>query len=171
MNGLLFLIFLLAVGFVAAKKAGLLDRLLTARGASNTNDWPVYARRVLNPNEQKCFHRLRAAFPDHIVLAQVSLSQLLGVKKGHTGNYQSLLNRFRQLTADFVVCNKDFSVAAIFELDGVSHDNPRQQDRDSRKSDALSAAGIPLHRINGARIPDEFQLRQLETRSPAAQNV
>jgi len=126
---------------------------------------------VLSPNEQKCFHRLRAAFPDHVVLAQVSLSQLLGVKKGQGNNYQSILNRFRQLTADFVVCNKDFSIAAVFELDDSSHDKPKQQNSDARKSAALTAAGIPLHRLNGARIPNESELRQLQTDGVASQNV
>lgn len=171
MTGAVFLLLLLLGGFIAAKRAGLLDQLLGSSGASVEQDWPVYARRVLTPNEQTCFHRLRAAFPDHVVLAQVSLSQLLGVKKGQGKNYQSVLNRFRQLTADFVVCNKDFSVAAVFELDDNSHDNPARQSSDARKAEALAAAGVPLHRLNGAGIPDEHQLRQLQTRAAGAQNV
>ncbi|HWJ04944.1 MAG TPA: DUF2726 domain-containing protein [Steroidobacteraceae bacterium] len=126
------------------------------------NHWPLYAKRVLSPSEQRCYYRLRAAYPEHIVLAQVSLSQLLGVKKGHGSNYQTVLNRFRQLTADFVVCKRDFSVAAVFELDDNSHDHPKRQDSDSRKSAALAAAGIPLHRLNAAQLLNEDDLPELE---------
>ena len=52
--------------------------------------------------------RLVAAFPKHVVLAQVSLSQLLGVQKGTT-NRQAVANRFRQLCADFVICDRSFT--------------------------------------------------------------
>lgn len=113
MSGAVLLLMLLVAGILAAKKAGLIGQLSESRSTSAKQYWPVYARRVLTPNEQTCFHRLRAAFPDHVVLAQVSMSQLLGVNKGQGKNHHSVLNRFRQLTADFVVCNKDFSVAAV----------------------------------------------------------
>lgn len=171
MTGLTFLILLLVGGFIAAQETGLIDRLTAGSSKSRGNDWPVYAKRVLSPNEQKCYYRLRAAFPNHVVLAQVSLSQLLGVKKGQGSNYQSVLNRFRQLTADFVVCNKDFSVATVFELDDNSHDHPKRQDSDSRKAAALTAAGIPLHRLNGAKLPNESELRKLETTCEAAKTI
>jgi very-short-patch-repair endonuclease len=153
-----------AIG-VAIKRLGLLEGILGGRTDSKREQWPLYARRLLSPNEQKCYHRLRSAFPDHFVMAQVSLSQVLGVKKGQGSNRQAIFNRFRQLTADFVVCNKDFSVAAVFELDDGSHDAPRRQDSDSRKAAALAAAGVPLHRLNSAQLPNEAALRQLSLRT------
>jgi hypothetical protein len=171
MNGLIFLILLFFGCFVVAKKTGLLDRLTESNGKSHDNGWPVYAKRLLSPGEQKCYHRLCAAYPDHIVLAQVALSQLLAVKKGQGNNYQSVLNRFRQLTADFVVCNKDFSVAAVFELDDRSHDSPKRQDSDSRKGAALAAAGVSLHRLNAAKLPDVSALPTLTLAAARPQNV
>lgn len=171
MTATVLLLLLLVGGFVAAKQAGLLHRLAGGKAPPRAQGWPVYARRVLSPNEQACFHRLRAAFPDHVVLAQVSLSQLLGVKKGHGSTYQSVRNRFGQLTADFVVCNKDFSVAAVFELDDRSHDDPKRQNSDSRKTAALAAAGVPLHRLNAAKLPNESELRQFEALRLPGQNV
>ena len=85
--------------------------------------WPVFPKKVLSPVEQQLSHRLLRAFPDHVVLAQVAFSQLVGVKKGE--NFTAIWNRYNRLTADFVVCNKDFSIAAVLELDDRSHDHPR----------------------------------------------
>ena len=162
MSGSALVILIVAVGLLAILKSGLLNKLLGSRKSEDPTSWPVYAKRVLTPNEQNCYHRLRSAFPDHIVLAQVSMSQLLGIKKGHGARYRAVFNRFSQLTADFVICNRDFSVAAVFELDDTSHDRPRRQDADARKSAALAAANIPLHRLNSAQLPDEADLRKLQ---------
>jgi hypothetical protein len=170
MGGMVLIFLLLVAGVIAAKKVRLIGASSKPDGSSVKQNWPVYARRVLTQSEQKCFYRLRTAFPDHIVLSQVSMSQLLGVKKGQGKNYHAVFNRYRQLTADFVVCNKDFSVAAVFELDDRSHDDPGRQGSDARKSEALAAAGVPLHRLNSARIPDESQLRQLQI-NVATQNL
>lgn len=122
--------------------------------------WPVYAKRLLGEREQVLYWRLVGAFPNHVVLAQVSLSQLLGVQKGTTGA-QAVFNRFRQLCADFVICERNFSVIAVVELDGLSHDHPRQADADLRKAQALQAAGLSLVRINVTDMPDEAVLRAM----------
>ena len=99
------------------------------------------------------------AYPDHVVLAQVSFSQIVGVKKGH--DFRAIWNRYNRLTADFVVCNKDFSIAAVLELDDRSHDNPVRQDADRRKAAICEAARIPLHRLNVNPLPNESELRAL----------
>jgi hypothetical protein len=125
------------------------------------NGWPVYAKQLLSPVEQKFYHRLTRSFPNHIVLSQVSMSQIVGVKKGQ--DFASVYNRFNRLVVDFVVCNRDFSVAAVLELDDRSHDRPKRQDADQRKEAVLNAAGIPLHRLNVNPLPDEAELRDLVT--------
>lgn len=43
--------------------------------------WPFYAKKPLSAPEQVLYFRLGKSLPDHIVLAQVGLSRLLGVKK------------------------------------------------------------------------------------------
>src|SRR5262245_17811094 len=77
--------------------------------------WPVFSKRLLSQNEQAVYARLVRAMPEHIVLAQVALSQMVGVKKGR--NFGTVFNRYNQLVADFVVCLQDFSVLAVVELD------------------------------------------------------
>jgi very-short-patch-repair endonuclease len=124
--------------------------------------WPVYAKRLLGEREQVLYWRLTRAFPKHVVLAQVSLSQLLGVQKG-TPNRQAVSNRFRQLCADFVICERHFMAVCVVELDGLSHDHPRRADADLRKTQALQSAGLTVVRVNVADLPDEAMLRALIT--------
>lgn len=117
-----------------------------------TDAFPYYAKKPLSQPEQVLYFRLIQALPDHIVLAQVQLSQLLGVKKGY--NHQSWLNRINRMSADFVICNKDSSIVAVIELDDNSHARPDRQAADAKKDKSLSAAGIRVIRWRVASIPD-----------------
>ena len=131
--------------------------------------WPVFPKQVLSPVEQQLYHRLVHAFPDHVVLAQVAFSQLVGVKKGE--NFTAIWNRYNRLTADFVLCTKDFRTAAVLKLDDRSHDNPARQDADRRKAAICEAAGIPLHRLNVNPLPDEADLRAMLQLPPLPQRA
>lgn len=130
------------------------------RARAPTGRWPLHARTVLGNREQVLYWRLVKAFPSHVILSQVALSQLLGIDKG-VRQRQALGNRFRQLCADFVICTRSFAPVAVIELDGISHDHPRRLDADTRKAHALESARIPLHRINVKTLPDEAELAQL----------
>jgi len=156
MSGTILLLLLLAAAaFIAAAQLGLLKK---GRGG-RTEHWPVFPKKVLSPVEQQLYQRLIRAYPDRGVLAQVSFSQIIGVKKGH--DFRAIWNRYNRLTADFVLCNKDFSIAAVIELDDRSHDHPSRQDADRRKAAICDAAGIPLHRLNVNPLPNETELRGL----------
>jgi very-short-patch-repair endonuclease len=148
-------IILLVLFAVAVLAAALLKRNVSAAPAGR---WPLYAKRVLGEREQVLYWRLVAALPDHIVLCQVALSQLLAIEK-HTANRQALGNRFRQLCADFVICKRSFDPVAVIELDGLSHDHPRRAAADARKTHAVESAGLLLLRINAAQIPAEGEIR------------
>lgn len=137
--------------------------------AVGSHHWPVFPKTVLSPVEQKLYQRLTRAFPDHVVLSQVAFSQLVGVKKGE--NFTAIWNRYNRLTADFVICNKDFSIAAVLELDDRSHDNPARQDADRRKAAICEAAGIALHRLNVNPLPNESELRALLQLPPLPQRA
>jgi hypothetical protein len=155
MNAALILLVLLGVAVLLtlARKG-----FFTKGRAVGAHHWPVFPKKVLTPVEQQLYHRLVRAYPDHIVLAQVAFSQLVGVRKGE--NFTAIWNRYNRLTADFVICSKDFSIAAVLELDDRSHDNPARQDADRRKAAICEAAGIPLHRLNVNPLPNEAELRE-----------
>jgi hypothetical protein len=162
----LLLVLLLFAGFIAAARKGLFTR---GRRGQGMDHWPVFPKQVLTHVEQQLYHRLVRAFPEHVVLAQVAFSQLVGVKKGQ--NFTAIWNRYNRLTADFVLCTKDFRIAAVLELDDRSHDNPARQDADRRKAAICDAAGIPLHRLNVNPLPNESELRALLNLPPLPQRA
>src|SRR3989304_7764924 len=105
------------------------------KGGAGDEEWPFYAKKPLSQPEQVLYFRLTKALPDAIVLAQVQLSRLLGVKKGN--NFQQWHNRINRMSADFVVCNKDSSIVAVIELDDASHEREIRKAADSKKNKAL----------------------------------
>ncbi len=128
--------------------------VLKAKSQSAGGDeiWPFYAKKPLSQPEQVLYFRLVQALPEHIILAQVQLSQLLGVKKGN--NYQAWLNRINRMSADFVVCNKDSSIVAVIELDDSTHQRKDRQAADAKKDKALASANVRIVRWQAKSIPD-----------------
>jgi len=134
--------------------------VLKRRASSGTSDapWPFYAKRPLSQPEQVLYHRLVTAMPECIVLAQVQLSQVLGVKKGF--NFHEWNNRINRLSLDFLVCRKDSTVVAAVELDDKTHEKASRVEADAKKDKALSAAGVALVRWHVSALPDENAIRQ-----------
>ena len=120
--------------------------------------WPFYAKKLLSGPEQVLYFRLIEALPEHVILAQVQLSRMLGVKKGH--NFRSWFNRVNRMSADFVICRKDSSVVAVVELDDASHARADRKIADAKKDKALAAAGIRLIRWQVRAIPDINVIRK-----------
>lgn len=149
---------------------GMLVVLKGRRRADDSGEpWPFYAKRPLSQPEQVLYYRLVKILPDHMVLAQVSLSRLLGVKAGH--NAQAWFNRINRMSADFVVCRKDSSVVAVIELDDSSHVREERQVADRKKGTALQSAGIRLLRWNVKALPDEETIKsQLLCQEVSAQS-
>lgn len=126
-------------------------------GASDT-PWPFYAKKLLSQPEQVLYHRLVAAMPECMVLAQIQLSQVVGVKKGY--NFHEWSNRINRMSLDFLVCLKDSTIVAAIELDDKTHERASRLDADAKKQRALSAAGVALVRWNVSALPDETAIRQ-----------
>jgi very-short-patch-repair endonuclease len=123
----------------------------------SSDKWPFYAKKPLSRPEQVLYYRLAKALPDHIVLAQVQLSRVLGVVKG--ANFGTWNNRINRLSLDFLICGKDASVVAAIELDDSSHARYARREADERKENALRAAGVPLLRWSVSALPDEAAIR------------
>jgi uncharacterized protein DUF2726 len=139
----------IAIAFAAARRkagAGLLE-----------GPWPFYAKKPLSQPEQILYHRLVKALPEHIVLAQVQVSRILGVKKGF--NFHEWNNRVNRLSYDFVVCSKDSTVLAAIELDEKSHEADDRVNTDRKKEKATVAAGVKLVRWHVKSLPDEATIR------------
>jgi len=141
--------------------------VLKRRGTTAGGDeaWPFYAKRPLSVPEQVLYHRLVATLPSHIILAQVQVSRVLGVKKGF--NFREWNNRINRLSYDFVVCGKDSTVLAAIELDDKSHDSASRGETDQKKDRATKAAGVQLIRWHVKSLPDESAIRAAFPAQPA----
>jgi len=120
--------------------------------------WPFYAKKPLTQPEQVLYHRLVAAMPECIVLAQVQLSRVLGVKKGF--KFHEWNNRINRMSVDFLVCLKDSTIVAAVELDDKTHENSSRIEADAKKDKALTSAGIALVRWHVSALPDIAAIRQ-----------
>ena len=133
---------------------------------------PVGAIALLCRAEQVLYGRLVRAFPGHVVLAQVALSQLLMVDRVQAGSRaQDIRNKFHLLVADFVICAPDFSALAVIELDDRSHNREPRREQDQRKDAFVQAAGLKMIRVSVADMPNEAALKALMAVMPAASST
>jgi very-short-patch-repair endonuclease len=114
--------------------------------------WPLECEpQLLSEPEQILYRRLVQAAPEHIVLAQVQLQQMVRFRRG--AQRAGIRNRFSQLCVDFVIVKPDTSIVAAVELDDASHLEKQRRAADARKAHALESAGIPLLRWHVRQMP------------------
>lgn len=115
------------------------------------------AKELMNATEQKFYWRLSEALPDHVILCQVALSQMLKKLQGKEAH--TSWNRIDRKVCDFVVCDRSFTVIAVIEVDGKEHRKTAQQKRDTVKGDALAAAGYKLLRFPSDALPQAAEIK------------
>jgi very-short-patch-repair endonuclease len=132
--------------------------------------WPLEAKRqLLTEPERALYQRLVQTLPNYIVLAQVQLLQVLNFRRGRRS--QAILNRFNQLSLDFLILNFDTSIVAAVELDDATHTRAASRQADARKDHALKSAGVHLIRWNVKNLPDTATiLAALPAKSPATRS-
>ncbi len=109
-----------------------------------------YSKPVITRFETKMFQRLKQAFPDHHVLAQVAFSSLI------TSDYMPTRNKFNRKVTDFVILNTHLDVVCIIELDDPSHVG--KEDEDAKRDAMLNEAGYDVIRYTS--IPTVRQLKK-----------
>jgi hypothetical protein len=109
--------------------------------------------------------------PGHIILFQVPVSGVLGVKRGF--DFERWSQRIRRLQYDFVVCAKDATVLAAIELDDTPGSDIARNSADWIKERASAAAGIRLLRWQAKALPDPAAILELfgELELPLAEDV
>jgi Protein of unknown function (DUF2726) len=120
--------------------------------------WPVHSKVLLTQSEQRLYKLLTEVLPHHCIFAQVAVSQLIGLD---TGAPWSIRNRYSQLVVDFVICGTDYRPLLVVELDGISHEHPKQAEADARKVAVLRAAKLDLIHINAAALPSSSELKSM----------
>ena len=131
--------------------------------------WPVFRTPVLSETECQFYARLVAALPEYRVFPQVQISRFIEVRP--VRGRQAIRDRYSQLSADFVICDQDFDVKAVVELDDSSHGSSSQQERDAKKNVVAAAAGILMVRCHAGAVPPVARIREqlLKALSAAAQ--
>lgn len=109
-----------------------------------------YPRPVITNFERRMFVRLKSAFPDQHVLAQVAFSALI------THDQYKIRNLFNRKVTDFVILDQKFEVIAVVELDDPSHIGKEKED--AGRDAMLEEAGYRVFRYT--EIPSTHQLRK-----------
>ncbi len=132
--------------FAAMAKAGKTKQKLAKLGELKN----IKSRLPLTPFEQRMYFALKAALPEHHVLAQVAFSALV------TTSDRQTRNRFDRKVADFIICDPLLRPIAVIELDDSSHAGREAQDAD--RDAMLSKAGYKTVRY--ASIPSLDKIKE-----------
>jgi hypothetical protein len=144
------IIFVIAIAAAKIKKTSIIKKIQLPYSRKKT---------LLNEKEQILFHRLIESMPEHFVMAQVRLADIVEVKKGTT-NWRGWQNKIDRKSIDFVICDKSLAVMACIELDGKTHEQENRQKTDGDKDETLEAAGIPIIRIQASKLPSSEIIRK-----------
>lgn len=125
--------------------------------ASNIRDARFFSKSVLTEIEQTLFHRLKEACSEQTVMAQVAMSALVGIRK--SPEWKAHFNQISRKYVDFVLCNPDFSVFAVVELDDKTHEQYDRWKSDDVKNVAFKSAGIRLIRFKAKDLPSVEQIK------------
>lgn len=145
-------VFVIVIAMLVAYALSLLGRKRAP------GQWPVFRTPVLSETERLFYERLVAALPEYCVFPQVQISQFIEVPQ--VRGRQAIRNRYSQLSADFVICDQDFDVKAVVELDDSSHGSSLQQARDANKNAVVAAAGILMVRCHVTAVPPVARIRE-----------
>ena len=146
---------------LAAAAIAVVVLVLLAKSAKQKPRLPYCAKQLLTDYEREFWERLSEALPEYFILPQVAMGALLEVNKGITDRRtrMSLRGSIFQKICDYVVYDVDANkVVAVVELDDRTHD--RKQDRDAKRDDLLSGAGITTVRFDSRKKPSAEVIRE-----------
>jgi len=116
----------------------------------------VAKRAFLTDNEKEFLLRLEEAFPEHRVMAQVSMGALMAPDvRGGGSEYLSIRSRFAQKVVDYVVLDDALEVVALVELDDRTH----QLEKDAMRDAMTAAAGYVTLRYRSREKPPPKMIR------------
>ena len=122
-------------------------------------------KRLLNASEMRVFRALEAivaeAAPDHRVMAQVSLGEVIGPCKGDADGVarRKAFASINSKRLDLAVVDPEGFVALAVEYQGGGHHQGKAFMRDAVKKEALRRAGVAFLEVEKGTKPSEFALR------------
>jgi Protein of unknown function (DUF2726) len=115
--------------------------------------WPPEAARLMNDVEQEAYTLLRAALPNHLILAHVPVSRFVRVPTRQS--YAEWMRRIGHTCVDLLVCDSNTKVLAVVDIRRHSEliDSERQQRRRERLHRVLTASGITVQVWREGALP------------------
>lgn len=105
-------------------------------------------KRFFTKSEYALALNLEKALPEFRILSKTRLADI--VEPNHAEKsftYQRAFNQISRKHLDFVLLDKNFAIVGAIELDGKSHNDPKQQKRDEVKNMVMNEAEVPLYRF------------------------
>jgi hypothetical protein len=115
----------------------------------------VAKRAFLTENEKEFLLRLEEAFPEHRIMAQVSMGALMSPDVPGGSEYLSIRGRFAQKVVDYVVLDDALEVIALVELDDRTH----RLEKDAVRDAMTAAAGYVTLRYRSREKPAPKAIR------------
>lgn len=119
--------------------------------------WPFYAKTPLASPHQVLYQRLVHTLPGHMVLSDVDVSGVLGVKRGF--DFETWSRRIRGLHFDFVVYAPYVSVLTAIELKNKPGSAVQRTQAEEIKLRASAVAGVRLLHWHAMALPDPATIR------------
>ena len=118
----------------------------------------IQRKRLLTPNEVEFLFRLQRALPSHHIFPQVSFAAFL-TDDGKLSKKSSWAVRakFDRKIADYVVCDQNFAIIALVELDDRTHVAAADRHRDA----LTRAAGYQTLRFQSKQKPSVAEIAEL----------
>lgn len=148
-----YILIAIGIALIVFALRAIINAKLKKAESEGGGDIPYFGKTVLTDVEQVLYHRLVEALPELIVLAQVPLSGILGIRRNRNKRWQAQFNAIARKSVDYVVCRKDFSVVAVIELDDSTHEREDRKKSDEVKNAAFKKVGIEVLRLTPGNLP------------------
>ena len=118
--------------------------------------WAVSARPVLGTRERRLHHRLRSAFPPHLILPKLALVRFCQPDDALKVRYWYGLLGSSHVA--FAVCNSEGIVVLAIDLNG---DRPRSRRGLQVRQCVLAACGVKHLRVDPRQLPEVSELQSV----------
>lgn len=119
-------------------------------------DWPLNARSVFSADERQVYRQLRAALPQHIVLAKLPLVRFC--QPPRQGDVRYWFQLLGAIHVTFAICNEAGDVLAVVDLESRRGSSRRAQDI---KDAVVAACNVRYLRCAPGEVPSLPELRGL----------
>jgi len=144
--------------------------LLTERGVQKQSSstepsgelQPHYTKKrtVMDKREIALYFELKKEFSaEYFIFPKMRIADMLDVPSGTS--YYKFRNKVLPKHVDFLICSKDFEPLVAIELNGSSHHNLIQIEKDLQKNELFKDSGLPMFTVN---VGEEFSQSVVDIR-------